>query len=64
MRVPFGRSMEAVLVLALGLVVITVIFALQDAPGDRTRFTVEPAQATLVSERSAPPQIEEAAPGR
>jgi hypothetical protein len=64
MRFPSDRSMEAVLVLALGLIVIVVILALREAPGDRTRFTVEPAPVTQVSERRAPLEIEETALGR
>lgn len=64
MRFPSDRSMEAVLVLALGLIVIVVIFALREAPGDRTRFTVEPDQVTQVSERRAQLEIEDNVFGR
>jgi hypothetical protein len=64
MRFPSGRSMEVVLVSALGLIVILVIFAMGEASGDRTRFTVEPTPVTQVSERLAPLDVEDHALGR
>lgn len=64
MRFPPHRAMEAILVLALGLVVIVVIFALREPPGDQTRYAVERSHLTQVSERRTPLEIEDSALGR
>jgi hypothetical protein len=64
MRFPPDRFMEAVLAISLGIAVVIVIFAMQDAPGDRTRFTLERSHVSQVVERRVPPDIEETALGR
>ena len=65
MRFPPSWSMELLLVLALGLSVIMVIFAMQEPPGDRTRFTVERSETMrVIGERREPLIAEETALGR
>lgn len=65
MRFPPNSVMEFVLVLALFASVIVLIFALREAPGDRTRFTLERSDTALVvRERTAPPLVEDTALGR
>jgi hypothetical protein len=65
MRFPPNWSMELVLALALFISIVVIIFALQNPPGDRTRFTLERSQNVhVVGERRAPLQAEETALGR
>jgi hypothetical protein len=64
MRFPPDRFMEALLAIALGIAVVVVIFAMQDAPRDRTRFTLERSQISQIVERRAPLEIEETSLGR
>jgi hypothetical protein len=65
MRFPPNWSMELVLVTALFLAVVVIIFAMQNPPGDRTRFTLERSDtAQAIRVRRAPLIAEESAPGR
>lgn len=65
MRFPPNWSMELLLVVALFVSVVVVIFAMQDEPGDRTRFTLERSEITqVVGERRLPLAAEETALGR
>jgi hypothetical protein len=64
MRIPPNWPMEVLLACALGAVVVVIIFAIQDPPGDRTRYTLEQSQRPQVSLRRAPPDVEETALGR
>lgn len=64
MRIPPNWPMALVLVMALGAVVMILIFAIQEPPGDRTRFTVEQSQARVVGQSRLPILAEESALGR
>jgi hypothetical protein len=65
MRFPPKWSMEAVLVIALAVSVIVIIFAIQEPPGDRTRFTLERSDAAkVIGERRVPMYAEETGLGR
>ena len=64
MRFPPSMPMELVLMTALAASVMITALALQDPPGDRTRFTVEHSEAPPVIERRLPLVAEETALGR
>lgn len=65
MRILPNWFMELGIVVALGVAVVAVIIALQDPPGDRTRFTLERTEAPRMIGQSPPlPIAEEPAPGR
>ncbi len=54
MRFPPNWSMELVLSIALAVSVIVTVFALQDPPGDRTRFTLERSDTVRVTGERRP----------
>lgn len=65
MRHPPTGAMELLLMIALCIAVVVTMFAIQEPPGDRTRFTLERSDATqIVRDRRAPPIAEETALGR
>lgn len=64
MRLPPSVPMELVLTIALAASMLVIIFAMQDPPGDRTRFTVEPHDSRVIVERRPPLIAEEIALGR
>ena len=66
MRFPPNWSMELVLVLALFLSVVVTIFAMQNPPGDRTRFTRSGAKprGSIGELRRLPLMAEETVIGR
>jgi hypothetical protein len=64
MRFPPNWPMELVLCVALFLSIVVLIFAMQDPPGDRTRFTLERNDVTHAIGVRRAPLLEDAAPGR
>ena len=55
MRFPPNWSMELLLVVALFASVVVAIFAMQEPPRDRTRFTLERSEAPrVIGERQVP----------
>lgn len=65
MRIPPSVPMELVLTAALAVSVMITVFAMQDPPGDRTRFTVERDETIrVISERRQPLVAEETPLGR
>ena len=65
MRFPPNWPMELLLVVALFVSIVIVIFAVQEAPGDRTRFTLERSDAVqFIGQRRLPVVAEDAGIGR